>query len=98
MPPNTLFETVSSQEELRELMGRLSGRPVDPTPHTDFGQNIHIGRNVFINAGCYFQDHGGGVIGDGAVATREVKPNTIVDRVPARLSHRIETAETASNK
>ena len=60
-----------SQEELRERMGELLGHPVDPTfrlfpPfYTDFGRNIRIGRNVFINAGCHFQDHGGVTIGDG---------------------------------
>ena len=67
-----------SQQELRELMGELFGRPVDPTfrvfpPfHTDFGCNIHIGRNVFINAGCHFQDHGGVTLGDGTLIGHNV--------------------------
>lgn len=59
-----------SQEELRALMSRLTGKPVDetfkmfPPFYTDFGRNITIGRNVFINACCHFQDHGGVTIGD----------------------------------
>ena len=60
-------------EELQELFARLTGQPVDPTLglippfHTDFGKNIHIGRNVFINAGCTMQDQGGVHIDDGAL-------------------------------
>ncbi len=58
-------------EEIRTLLSRLFGKPVDPTfrvfpPfYTDFGKNITIGKNVFINACCHFQDHGGVVLGDG---------------------------------
>lgn len=58
-------------EEVRELLSRLFGHPVDPTLrvfppfYSDFGKNIHIGKDVFINACCHFQDHGGIHIGDG---------------------------------
>lgn len=60
-------------EELRELFSRLIGKTVDegfglfPPFYTDFGKNITIGRNVFINADCKFQDQGGITIGDGAL-------------------------------
>ena len=60
-----------SQEELRALMSHLLGKPVDetfklfPPFYTDFGKNITIGRHVFINACCHFQDHGGVTLGDG---------------------------------
>jgi acetyltransferase-like isoleucine patch superfamily enzyme len=59
-------------EEIRELMSRLTGKPVDetfsmfPPFYTDFGKNITIGKKVFINACCCFQDQGGITIGDGA--------------------------------
>ena len=49
----------------------LTGQEPDPnlkvyTPfYTDCGKNIHLGKNVFINAGCKFQDQGGIYIGDG---------------------------------
>ena len=33
---------------------------------TDFGKNITVGKDVFINSGCRFQDHGGITIDDGA--------------------------------
>lgn len=65
-----------SQEELRAFMSRLTGKPVDetfkmfPPFYTDFGKNITIGRRVFINAGCHFQDHGGVTLGDGCLIGR----------------------------
>lgn len=82
-----------TQEELRALMGRLFGRPVDPTfrlfpPfHTDFGQNIHVGRNVFVNAGCHFQDQGGIWLGDGVLVGHNV--------VFATLNHNLDPAHRA---
>ena len=57
-------------EEVRTLLSRLFGYEVDPTLrvfppfYTDFGKNIQVGKNVFINACCHFQDHGGVTIGD----------------------------------
>jgi acetyltransferase-like isoleucine patch superfamily enzyme len=56
--------------EVRELLARLIGKPVDETvtlfpPFTaDFGKNISLGKRVFINSGCRFQDQGGISIGD----------------------------------
>lgn len=32
--------------------------------YADFGRNIHIGKNVFINSSCHFQDQGGIYIGN----------------------------------
>ncbi len=60
-------------EEIREIMERLTGRPIDPSfgmcpPfYTDCGKNIRLGKNVFINSGCRFQDQGGITIDDGAL-------------------------------
>lgn len=60
-------------EEILDIMTKLTGRPVDPSfrlfpPfHTDCGKNIHIGKNVFINACCCFQDQGGITLGDGVL-------------------------------
>ncbi|WP_418990663.1 DapH/DapD/GlmU-related protein [Alistipes sp.] len=58
-------------DEVRRLLSELIGCEVDPTVrlfpplYTDFGQNIRLGREVFINACCHFQDHGGITLGDG---------------------------------
>lgn len=58
-------------QEVRAILSRLFDREVDetlrvfPPFYTDFGLNIHVGRDVFINACCHFQDHGGVTLGDG---------------------------------
>ena len=65
-------------EELRALFSQLIGKPVDegfglfPPFYTDCGKNITIGKNVFINMGCKFQDQGGIFIGDGALIGHNV--------------------------
>lgn len=70
-------------EELREIMGRLIGKKVDdtfrlfPPFYADFGKNISIGKDVFINSGCHFQDQGGITIGDGVFIGHNVVLATI---------------------
>lgn len=60
-------------EEVRELFSQLIDKRVDdtfalfPPFYTDCGKNINVGKNVFINSGCRFQDQGGITIGDGAL-------------------------------
>ncbi len=52
---------------LSELFGYSvpSSLRVFPPFYTDFGKNILVGEEVFINACCHFQDHGGITLGDG---------------------------------
>lgn len=78
-------------EEIREIMGRLTGKKIDdsfrlfPPFYTDFGKNITIGKDVFINSGCYFQDQGGITIGDGSLIGHNVVLATINhDLAPSR--------------
>lgn len=65
-------------EEITALFSALIGKPVDPTfrlfpPfYSDCGKNITVGKNVFINSGCHFQDQGGITIGDGALIGHNV--------------------------
>ena len=65
-------------EELRALFSRLIGKSVDesfgffPPFYTDCGKNITIGKGVFINMGCKFQDQGGITIGDGVLIGHNV--------------------------
>ena len=75
----TLKKTMSlnnryhTPEEIIEIMSDITGTEIDPSfrmfpPfYADFGRNIHIGKNVFINSSCHFQDQGGIYIGDGAL-------------------------------
>lgn len=59
-----------THDEIVALWSELTGQPADPTFNmfppftTDCGKNMHIGRRVFINSGCRFQDQGGIYIGD----------------------------------
>jgi acetyltransferase-like isoleucine patch superfamily enzyme len=70
-------------EETQRLMSKLTGEQVDesfmlfPPFYTDFGKNIHIGKNVFINSCCNFQDQGGITIKDGALIGHKVVLATI---------------------
>ena len=72
-----------SPEELRQLMSELTASPIDegfglfPPFFSDFGKNLHIGKNVFINSGCKFQDQGGIFIGDDALIGHNVVIATI---------------------
>ena len=57
-------------EKVRELFSELTACEIDescmviPPFHTEFGKNTRIGKNVFINSCCRFQDNGGIEIGD----------------------------------
>ncbi|MDE5985538.1 MAG: sugar O-acetyltransferase [Eubacterium sp.] len=70
-------------EKIIEIMSELTGKAVDktfrlfPPFYTDFGKNIMIGKNVFINSGCHFQDQGGIEIGDGTLIGHNVVLATI---------------------
>jgi len=60
-------------EEVRALLSRLTGREVTesvtvfPPFYSEFGKNLTLGEDVFINQGCRFQDTGGITIGDGTL-------------------------------
>ncbi len=65
-------------KKLRKLFSNLLGKPVDesitlfPPFYTDCGKNITIGKNVFINMGCKFQDQGGIFIKSGTLIGHNV--------------------------
>lgn len=64
--------------EIRNLFSQIIGKEVDetfrmfPPFYTDFGRNIHVGKNVFINSCCQFQDQGGINVGDGCLIGHSV--------------------------
>ena len=82
-------------EEIREIMGRLTGKKIDdsfrlfPPFYTDFGKNITIGKDVFINSGCHFQDQGGITLGDGVLIGHNV--------VLATINHGLAPSENRKN-
>lgn len=72
-----------SKEEIVEIFSELTGNKVDssfmcfPPFYTDFGKNITVGKNVFFNTGCSFQDRGGINIGDGTMMGMNVTIATL---------------------
>ncbi len=78
-----LNNSYHTQEELRTLISKLTGKPVDesfsmfPPFYTECGKNIFIGKDVFINCCCHFQDQGGIYIGDGTLIGSHVVMATI---------------------
>src|SRR5579872_521466 len=62
--------TFDDADEIRALFSQLIGKKVDesflliPPFHTAGGDEIRVGRNVFVNQNCTFYDLGGLDIGD----------------------------------
>ena len=78
-------------EEIREIIGKKvdDSFRMFPPFYTDFGKNITIGKDVFINSGCHFQDQGGIQIGDGALIGHNV--------VLATINHDLNPEENRKN-
>ena len=80
-----LNNSYHTPEEIKVLMEKLTGREFSEGAYmflpfyTDCGKNLKIGRNVFINSCCQFQDQGGITIGDGTL----IGPKTVI----ATLNH-----------
>jgi acetyltransferase-like isoleucine patch superfamily enzyme len=89
-----------SPDEVRALLRQLTGKPVEdsvtvfPPFYCEFGKNLTLGKSVFINMGCTFQDTGGITIGDetlighGSIVTtlnHGVDPNKRADMMPGRV-------------
>ena len=87
-----------NNEEIVSLMSELTGEQVHesfrlfPPFYTDCGKNIHMGKRVFINSGCRFQDQGGIYIGDDVLVghncvittlNHEMDPDRRADLMPA---------------
>ncbi|WP_449354506.1 DapH/DapD/GlmU-related protein [Virgibacillus natechei] len=74
---------VYTNEQIRQQVSQITGQELDEgfslfLPFTsDFGKNIKIGENVFINSGCRFQDQGQITIGDGSLIGHNVVLATI---------------------
>ncbi|MBZ3935208.1 sugar O-acetyltransferase [Methanimicrococcus blatticola] len=77
---NTVYH---EPEEIRVLFSELTGKKVDDSfgilmPfYTDFGKNISIGKNVFVNHACTFMDRGGITIEDNVLIGPKVNLLTI---------------------
>ncbi|HAK78179.1 MAG TPA: acetyltransferase [Runella sp.] len=67
---NPALNNSTDTEQVRERLSEIIGKQIDANTtvfvpfHTNFGQHIQLGKNVFINHGCTFLDLGGIVIED----------------------------------
>ena len=93
-----LNNSYHNHDEIINLMSELTGEKVHesfglfPPFYTDCGKNLHIGKRVFINSGCRFQDQGGIFIGDDvlighncviATLNHVMDPDRRADMIPA---------------
>ena len=72
-----------SPESTRAIFSEIVGYEVDssvwifPPFYTDFGRNIKVGKNFFMNSSCTFMDRGGIRIGDDVFIAPKVCLTTI---------------------
>ena len=94
-----------NHDEIINLMSELTGERIHesfglfPPFYTDCGKNIHIGKRVFINSGCKFQDQGGIFIGDDVLIGHNcviATLNHVMD--PDRRAHMIPAPVHIGNK
>ena len=87
----------NSPQRIRELFSELTAIEIDescfiiPPFYTEFGKNTKIGKNVFINSCCRFQDNGGIEIGDKTMIgpnvtivtlNHDINPETRINSTP----------------
>ncbi|MBO7238130.1 MAG: sugar O-acetyltransferase [Elusimicrobiaceae bacterium] len=79
--------------EVRELFSKLTASKIDescilvPPFYTEFGKNTKLGKNIFINACCRFQDNGGIEIGDGSLIGQGVTIVTLNHDLNPKTRH-----------
>src|SRR5215203_3754476 len=72
------LNVASDGEEIRNLIGKITGFELDATTmvfppfHINYGKNTKIGRGVFINFDCTFLDLGGITIDDNVMLAPKV--------------------------
>jgi acetyltransferase-like isoleucine patch superfamily enzyme len=86
---------VDDNEQVNEVFSELINKPVDdtffliPPFYTDFGHNIQVGRNVFVNHACTFMDRGGITLEDNVLIGPKV--NLITTNHPTEPGQRRST-------
>jgi acetyltransferase-like isoleucine patch superfamily enzyme len=79
-------------QEINTIFSELIGKKVDdtffmiPPFYSDFGENINIGKNVFINHACTFMDRGGITLEDNVLIGPKV--NLITTNHPINPAER----------
>ena len=79
-------------QKIRDIFSELISKKVDdtffviPAFYSDFGENINIGKNVFVNHACTFMDRGGITLEDNVLIGPKV--NLITTNHPLKPSER----------
>ena len=93
------LNSTSHPDEIRKLMGKITGSEVDATTmvfppfQINYGKNTRIGKNVFINFDCTFLDLGGITIEDNVMLAPKV--SLLTEGHPAAANER-QTLTTGS--
>ena len=80
-----------TSDEIRQAVSQIINETIDSSTEirlpfwTDFGRNLHIGKNVFINSGSMFTDMGGIYLGDNVL----IGPNVTI----ASVNHRVDPVQ-----
>lgn len=83
------------EDKVRKILSKVTMKKLDdsvlvfPPFYTDCGININLGKNIFINANCAFQDQGKITIGDNCLIGHNV--------VFATINHEQEVAKRLNN-
>lgn len=100
-----LNSSYHTPDEIRQIFSTIIGKPVDdtiglfPLFYTDCGKNITIGKHLFINMNCKFQDQGGITVGDETLIGHNVVLTTLNhDFNPAKRSDIIPKPIILENK
>lgn len=78
-------------DEVRKVVSQITNETIDSSTeirlpfYTDFGRNLHFGKNNFINGGVMFTDLGGIYLGDNVL----IGPKVTI----ASVNHRIEPSQ-----
>jgi acetyltransferase-like isoleucine patch superfamily enzyme len=86
---------IDDQAQVNRVFSELINRPVEetllllPPFYTDFGHNIQIGKNVFVNHACTFMDRGGITLEDNVLLGPKV--NLITTNHLTELDRRRDT-------
>lgn len=81
------------EEQTREFLEKMTGRELAQKVrvlapfHTDYGRNIFLGENVFINTNCTFMDRGGITIGKNTLIGPNVSITTINHELDPEKRH-----------
>lgn len=80
---NKLNSGAHSPKKVRKIFSKIIGQKLDestwiiPPFYVDFGRNIRVGKNFFMNQACTFMDRGGITIGDDVFIAPKVCLTTI---------------------